>query len=395
MPVNMAGCTTDCVEKPISICFQKFGRFVGTYPWWFFISPLFISAVLGSGFYFLEDREANDIEDQFTPVNGPAKLERQFVQQNFPQNDSVFSNQRLYTDGVYASFTAVSRSSNILTDAVFQELVTLDRKVKELNVSMGHEALTFEGLCARRYKKCTPNKILDIYKYYGNDLETTELTFPFFRFGFSYIFLGYSVGGVNIKSSVIKSAKAVRLFYFLKEDNRSRTDLWLNEFLKGFPSSLSLNFIKVGLILYFIDDKRVTITFDCVRNKVWVATFGVFSAGLAVLSSFGMMLHIGVPFVMTVANSPFLILGIGVDDMFILISCWQQTNVHDRVESRLSNTYKEAAISITITTFIDVLAFYIGLMTPFRSVRSFCLYTSTSILFCYIYSITFFGNYYL
>lgn len=246
----MAGCTTDCVEKPISICFQKFGRFVGTYPWWFFISPLLISAVLGSGFYFLEDREANDIEDQFTPVNGPAKLERQFVQQNFPQNDSVFSNQRLYTDGVYASFIAVSRSSSILTDAALQEIVTLDRKVKELNASMGHEVLTFEGLCARRYKKCIPNKILDIYKYYGNNLETTELTFPFFRFGFSHIFLGYSVGGVNINSSVIKSAKAVRLFYFLKEDNRSTTDLWLNEFLKVFPSNLSLKFIKVGYILF-------------------------------------------------------------------------------------------------------------------------------------------------
>ncbi|XP_043082775.1 patched domain-containing protein 3 [Puntigrus tetrazona] len=416
MPVNMAGCTTDCVEKPISICFQKFGRFVGTYPWWFFISPLLISAVLGSGFYFLEDREANDIEDQFTPVNGPAKLERRFVQQNFPQNDSVFSNQRLYTDGVYASFIAVSRSSSILTDDAFQEIVTLDRKVKELSVSMGHEALTFEGLCARRYKKCIPNKILDIYKYYGNNLETTELTFPFFRFGFSYIFLGYSVGGVNINSSVIKSATAVRLFYFLKEDNRSRTDLWLNEFLKVFPSNLSLNFIKVThstslsrQVEFEANTKDVIplfsityviaigfsilscLRFDCVRNKVWVATFGVFSAGLAVLSSFGMMLHIGVPFVMTVANSPFLILGIGVDDMFILISCWQQTNVHDRVETRLSNTYKEAAISITITTLTDVLAFYIGLMTPFRSVRSFCLYTSTSILFCYIYSITFFG----
>lgn len=250
MPVNMAGCTTDCVEKPISICFQKFGRFVGTYPWWFFISPLLISAVLGSGFYFLEDREANDIEDQFTPVNGPAKLERQFVQENFPQNDSVFSNQRLYTDGVYASFIAVSTSSSILTDAAFQEIVTLDRKVKELNVSMGHEVLTFEGLCARRYKKCIPNKILDIYKYYGKNLEKTELTFPFFRFGFAYIFLGYSVGGVNLNSSVIKSAKAVRLLYFLKEDNRTRTDLWLNEFLKVFPSNLKLNFIKVGHVLF-------------------------------------------------------------------------------------------------------------------------------------------------
>ncbi|KAI4871228.1 hypothetical protein NFI96_019756 [Prochilodus magdalenae] len=412
----MAVCNTDCVEKPISIGFQKFGRFVGTNPWWFFISPLFISALLGSGFYFLEDREANDIEEQFTPVNGPAKLERQFVQQNFPQNDSVFSNQRLYTDGVYASFIAVSRSPSILSDAAFKEILNLDSKVRALNVSAGTEVLTFDGLCARRYKKCIPNKILDVYKYYGELFENTELTFPFFRFGFTHVFLGYSVGGVQVNSSVLKSARAIRLFYFLKEDNRSRTDLWLNEFLRVFPSNLSPKFIQVTYstslsrqVEFEANTKDVIplfsityviaiafsilscLRFDCVRNKVWVATFGVLSAGLAVLSSFGMMLHIGVPFVMTVANSPFLILGIGVDDMFILISCWQQTNVHDQIENRLAQTYKEAAISITITTLTDVLAFYIGLMTPFRSVRSFCLYTSTSILFCYLYSITFFG----
>ena len=45
------------------------------------------------------------------------------------------------------------------------------------------------------------------------------------------------------------------------------------------------------------------------RNKLWVAAVGVLSAGLAVLSSFGLMLYIGMPFVITVANSPFLILG--------------------------------------------------------------------------------------
>ncbi len=49
--------------------------------------------------------------------------------------------------------------------------------------------------------------------------------------------------------------------------------------------------------------------FDNVRNKVWVAVFGVLSSGLAVFSSFGLLLYIGVPFVITVANSPFLILG--------------------------------------------------------------------------------------
>ncbi|XP_029935855.1 patched domain-containing protein 3 isoform X1 [Myripristis murdjan] len=418
MPVNMAGCRcrTDCVEKPFSIGYQKFGRFVGKHPWCFFIAPLFLSTVLGSGFYFLEERESNDIEEQFTPTNGPAKLERKFVQENFPLNNSVFSNQRLYTDGVYASFIAVSRSPNIFTDAALQEILSLDKKVRQINITAGHERLTFEGLCARKYNKCIPNKIIDIVNHYGSKIEQTELTFPFFRFGFSHVFLGYSVGGVNVSSTVIKSAKAIRLFYFLKEGNRSITDLWLQEFLRVFPANISLKSIQVThstslsrQVEFEANTKDVIplfsityviaigfsilscLRFDCVRNKVWVATFGVLSAGLAVLSSFGMMLYIGVPFVMTVANSPFLIMGIGVDDMFILISCWQQTNVHDRVEDRLADTYKEAAISITITTLTDVLAFYIGLMTPFRSVQSFCLYSSTAILFCYFYSITFFG----
>ncbi|XP_051524693.1 patched domain-containing protein 3-like [Myxocyprinus asiaticus] len=131
--------------------------------------------------------------------------------------------------------------------------------------------------------------------------------------------------------------------------------------------------------------------FDCVRTKVWVAVAGVISAGMAVLSSFGLLLLCGIPFAMTVATVPFLILGIGVDDMFIMISCWQKTKVHDEVEERIAATYKEAAVSITITTLTDVLSFYVGLFTPFHSVQSFCMYASTAILFCYFLNIMFFG----
>jgi hypothetical protein len=40
-----------------------------------------------------------------------------------------------------------------------------------------------------------------------------------------------------------------------------------------------------------------------------VGGVGVLSTGLAVLSSFGMLLFLGCPFVMTVASYPFMILG--------------------------------------------------------------------------------------
>ncbi|NXN31905.1 PTHD3 protein, partial [Nycticryphes semicollaris] len=134
--------------------------------------------------------------------------------------------------------------------------------------------------------------------------------------------------------------------------------------------------------------------FSCIRNNVWLACCGVVSAGLAVLSSFGLLLFCGVPFVITVLSAPFLILGVGVDDMFIMIASWEQSSRRkekSNVKSRLAETYAEAALSVTITTLTDVLAFFIGTWTVFPSVRSFCLYTGTAFVFCYIYTITFFG----
>ncbi|XP_062377855.1 patched domain-containing protein 3-like [Sardina pilchardus] len=404
----MSTCKTDCIEKPISRGFGKLGRIVGRYPWMFLIPPLIISAGLGAGFYFLEDRESNNIEDQFTPKNGPAKAERAYVKEHFPQGEE-FSSLRLYTDGTYASLIAVY-SENILTKDAFQEVLELDKTVQRIKADESPK--TFSDLCVKdRDLKCVSNPILNIVSDYVTN--GIPIDYPQHKTEFT----GTAIGGVDQDpNKSVKTAQAIRLFYYLKEDNKTETDLWLKKFIKIFSERKASKTISVSYftsisreeefdansktviplfsVTYFL---AVTVSImsclrlDCVRNKVWVATFGVLSAGLAVLSSFGLLLFCGMPFVMTVASAPFLILGIGVDDMFIMISCWQKTKVHDKVEDRMAETYEHAAVSITITTLTNVFAFYIGLLTPFGSVQSFCMYTGTAILFCYIYNITFFG----
>ncbi|XP_072364504.1 patched domain-containing protein 3-like isoform X2 [Scyliorhinus torazame] len=411
----MTQCRTNCIEKHLRSAFYKLGHSVSKYVWCFFTIPLILSAALGLGFYFLSVNDANDIEEQFTPIHGPAKSERAFTEKHFPTTGSEFSGQRLYTEGSFASLIAVSKDDNILTKIAFQEILSLDEFVKQLNITYPHNvAVRYDSLCVRKADSCFPNKILD---FINHSLVTrTEISYPVMN----GTFIGVVVGGVKLNQNYITKAKAIKLDYYLQEDNdemKQRNLLWLQTFLQVFPNELqnqknitvsyftslsrqeefegnSKRIIPLFSITYFLSiffSITSCMRFDCVRNKVWVASLGVVSSGLAVLSGFGLLLFCRMKFAINTANAPFLILGIGVDDMFIMLSSWQKTKVKDKVGDRLAETYAEAAVSITITTLTDVLAFYIGILTPFRSVQSFCVYTGTTVLFCFLSNITVFG----
>ncbi|XP_032896114.1 patched domain-containing protein 3-like [Amblyraja radiata] len=414
----MCYCQTDCIEKPLCKAFRKLGYIVGKNPWWFFTIPLLLSAGLGVGFYFLPVREANDLEEQFTPISGSAKSEREFIREHFPTNDSeFFFAQRLYTEGTYVSFIAVSKGNNILTSDALKVILALDEKVKQLRIADNNNVTwNYSSLCARESGSCFSNTNLDFIKLIPILVDGYNFTYPIMN----GVFIGSTVGGVEVKGNIIASAKAIKFDYYLQEDNEEmkvKSLLWIKNFLSVYPKEqMNLKNIEVSYftsvsrqeefegsakriiplfsITYFLSiffSITSCMRFDCVRNKVWVAALGVISAGFAVLSGFGLLLFCGVKFAINTANAPFLILGIGVDDMFVMLASWQKTKVHAKVEDRLADTYAEAAVSITITTLTDVLAFYIGIATPFRSVQSFCVYTGTTVLFCFIYNITFFG----
>ncbi|XP_060639435.2 patched domain-containing protein 3-like [Anolis sagrei] len=415
---------TDCLERPLSRSLRALGACVGSHPWAFLLVPVLLAGALGSGFILVPERESKDLELQFTPVDGPAKEERRIVQEHFPTDDAQrFSGQRLSSPGTYATLVAVSNGS-LLTRQALAELLALDAAVRAVR---NRDGKAFADLCARRSGRCwEPSPLFDLLQGDPRRIEALlpNLTFPLFQRRF---FLGYFLGGLTLGpgeevARPVQAAKALRFFYFLQEDRedaKQASERWLESFLDSAPRLIrALN--HTGLqVVYFTSLSRqkefeklaedviplvtvayfLTILFsilscsrlDNVRTKVWVAAFGVMSSGLAVLSSFGLLLFCGVPFVITAANSPFLILGIGIDDMFILVSCWQRTQVKQSIRERMADTYSEAAVSVTITTLTDVLAFYIGIATAFPSVQSFCIYTGTAFLFCFIYNMTFLG----
>ena len=58
----------------------------------------------------------------------------------------------------------------------------------------------------------------------------------------------------------------------------------------------------------------------------------------------------------------------------------------------MEETYKDAAVSITITSLTNILSFAVGMLLPtFETVTIFCAYTTSGLAFVYILTLTIFG----
>ncbi|KAK5971626.1 SSD domain-containing protein, partial [Trichostrongylus colubriformis] len=55
---------------------------------------------------------------------------------------------------------------------------------------------------------------------------------------------------------------------------------------------------------------------------------------------------------------------IGIDDSFLMLAAWHETPRHLKVEDRIGLSMRHAAVSISITTLTDALAFLIGAIAP-------------------------------
>ena len=62
------------------------------------------------------------------------------------------------------------------------------------------------------------------------------------------------------------------------------------------------------------------------------------------------------------------------------------------IEEKMEETYKDAAVSITITSLTNILSFAIGMLVPsFKTVTIFCAFTAAGLAFVYILTLTVFG----
>lgn len=129
---------------------------------------------------------------------------------------------------------------------------------------------------------------------------------------------------------------------------------------------------------------------DAVHSKMWLALVGVATVGISTISGFGFCSLIGVPFTSISQVVPFIVLGIGVDDMFILVNSFERTDRAESIPRRLGLAMEHAGVSVFITSVSDVLAFAAGSSTSLPAVAFFCINAAVIIFVDFVLQITLF-----
>ncbi|CAM9170392.1 unnamed protein product, partial [Ectocarpus sp. 8 AP-2014] len=118
-----------------------------------------------------------------------------------------------------------------------------------------------------------------------------------------------------------------------------------------------------------------------VKQRSWLGVSGIMLVVASGLAAYGLNSGFRVPFTSLSQILPFILVGIGVDDMFVIVAAYDHTDPSLAVEERVALGVKRCGVSVTYTSLTNFFAFLLGSMTSLPAVEYFCLYAATAILF--------------
>lgn len=431
------------IEAFISTQFNKIGRIVGTYPRRTIIATILVTVICGAGF------------TQWTTENRADKL---WVPQNtIAEAETVLYESYFQSVARLNSIIVESKESgeNVLTKESLVDAMKMHTKIYTSTVDIADEetekteTYQLSDLCMMGRDTCAsvPSGgvcdcfVAGILKQWDYNLATLENDDDFMttlnEYGNSIDDLTSILGDpVLDDSGKVVSASAFTISYFLidrteeagSDEEGTEADPinegWEEEvFLDTVQSddypSISVNYFAGRS---FSDEFGGAITGDLLLVQISYAVVFIFLGanlgkfipgpesrwtmslsalvlvGLSTGASFGLSAGVGLFFGPVHSLLPFILLGIGVDDAFVIVNAFNR----ERKVSRKSETNSDliirsgkalarAGASITVTSLTDLVAFGISASSSLPALASFCAYAAIGIVFLWSFASTFFA----
>eukprot|EP00916_Digyalum_oweni_P025194 GHVL01041554.1.p1 GENE.GHVL01041554.1~~GHVL01041554.1.p1 ORF type:complete len:1097 (+),score=209.39 GHVL01041554.1:386-3292(+) len=319
----------------------------------------------------------------------------------------------------------------------------MDKYIKELSIE--YEGITidnaYEEICDRNHNdECNSQSILSMY---GNDpnvfmvhplaIYEGMIWTPSLDNAFIYDVLisnpktekqmiplppGSAPSGMTIltEMDVVIGTEALMFLYNVKGVEAEKAAIWEEVFIKEMLEYVkTMNSLKVSFNAFTSRDIELAAStgqdtifiiltffilvtyaaclnysFDLAKSKVYPALGGTSAACLGFVAGIGLCCWFGLPWVTTAMVTPFLCMGIGLDDMFVMVNSYTLAYMVERPKDRCAVCLRDCGLSITMTTTTNLLAFAVGAASPYSSIKNFCVFTGLSLFFGYIMALTFF-----
>ncbi|XP_063234405.1 patched domain-containing protein 3-like isoform X2 [Bacillus rossius redtenbacheri] len=417
-------------------CFYRLGRLVGRRPLVAMAASVLLLAGASSG--LLQWREQADLAQLFLPLASPVREHAAWVEGRF-RDDVLFA-------------SVIVEADDVLARPVLAAILDIEMAVRSVNVS-GH---AWPDVCAEYlswFKDKVPEEFeeefLEAKKngVYQDGCVYQSMLKIWTKNGYSEDILPFSqekilddvTKAINYKKHKnvldeikpllsqisydanlrVTGAKATILNWMLKR-TVPETPNWELEFVHAtmYPNKT----LPPGMKIYSVSDRSyydalrevlrnniptmlagfsviilyvAVMVSQCsiIKMRLYISLVAVSLVGQSILSSYGFCFYLGFHWGPIHPILPFLLLGVGIDNTFVMVQCLdsvdKEQHVND-VPERIGRTLQKCGVSITVTSLTDILAFSVGMTSGMPFLRSFCLFAATGVLFLYVFGLLFF-----
>ncbi|KAM6919364.1 protein patched homolog 1 [Lycodopsis pacificus] len=155
----------------------------------------------------------------------------------------------------------------------------------------------------------------------------------------------------------------------------------LNDIMKSF-SDVSVIRVAGGYLLMLAYACVTMLRWDCAKSQGAVGLAGVLLVALSVAAGLGLCSLLGLSFnAATTQVLPFLALGIGVDDMFLLAHSFTEAGINIPFKDRTGDCLRRTGTSVALTSINNMIAFFMAALVPIPALRAFSLQAAIVVVF--------------